>query len=126
LSLGNHQPIVASSAAEIVYAEEYSFEEKYSGTSQTKVLVPAPVESEVLERLRDIALTAYQVTDCAVLTRVDMFLTEEGEIIVNELNTLPGFTSISVYPKLWTYNGMSQTELFSRLIGYAFERHENQ
>ncbi|MEM8528804.1 MAG: D-alanine--D-alanine ligase family protein [Bacteroidota bacterium] len=124
--MGNRQPIVASSAAEIVAAEEYSFEEKYSSASQTKVVVPAPVEAEVLEQLRSTALTAYQVTDCEVLTRVDMFLTEKGEIIVNELNTIPGFTNISVYPKLWMHDGMSQGELITRLIGYAFERHESQ
>jgi len=124
--MGNHQPMVASNAAEIVASEEYSFEEKYSGTSQTKVLVPAPIKAEVLERLRNTALTAYQVTDCAVLTRVDMFLTADNEIFVNELNTLPGFTSISVYPKLWMHDGMSQTDLITRLIGYAFERYESQ
>ena len=88
--------------------------------------MPAPIEAEVLERLRATALTAYRVTDCAVLTRVDMFLTTEGKVIVNELNTLPGFTSISVYPKLWAHDGISQTELISQLIAYAFERHESQ
>ncbi|MEL6720286.1 MAG: D-alanine--D-alanine ligase family protein, partial [Bacteroidota bacterium] len=87
--MGNYMPIVASSAAEIVAPEEYSFEEKYSGTSQTKVIIPAAVEADVLERLRNTALTAYRVTDCAGLTRVDMFLTEAGDIYVNELNTLP-------------------------------------
>ena len=124
--MGNHVPVVASSAAEIVAPEEYSFEEKYSGTSQTEVIIPADIDSATLERLRKTALIAYQVTDCAVLTRVDMFLTETGEIFVNELNTLPGFTNISVYPKLWAHDGMSQTELISRLIAYAFERHETQ
>lgn len=124
--MGNYQPVAASSAAEIVATEEYSFEEKYSSTSQTKVLVPASVETAILERLRTTALTAYQVTDCAVLTRVDMFLTAEGEVIVNELNTLPGFTSISVYPKLWAHDGMNQKELITQLINYASERYESQ
>ncbi|MEM6700569.1 MAG: D-alanine--D-alanine ligase family protein [Bacteroidota bacterium] len=124
--MGNHEPIVASSAAEIVAPEEYSFEEKYSGTSQTKVMIPASVDKTTLERLRSTALMAYQAMDCAGLTRVDMFLTAAGEIFVNELNTIPGFTNISVYPKLWAYDSMSQTKLISKLIGYAFERHESQ
>ncbi|MEM9848306.1 MAG: D-alanine--D-alanine ligase family protein [Bacteroidota bacterium] len=124
--MGNQQPVAASSVAEIVTAEEYSFEEKYSDASQTKVLVPAPVEQSVLAQLRSTALKAYRVTGCAGLTRVDMFLTEAGEIFVNELNTLPGFTNISVYPKLWAHDGMSQTALITRLIEYAFERYESQ
>lgn len=124
--MGNHAPKASSHIAEIVAAEEYSFEEKYSGASQTKVLVPAAIEADVVERLRTTALKAYQVTDCAVLTRVDMFLTATGKIYINELNTLPGFTSISVYPKLWAQEGISQSELITQLIDYAFERHENQ
>ncbi|MEM1325500.1 MAG: D-alanine--D-alanine ligase family protein [Bacteroidota bacterium] len=124
--MGNHQPKASQNIAEIVAAEEYSFEEKYSTASETQVVVPANLDAETVERLREVALSAYQVTDCAVLTRVDMFLTEAGEIIVNELNTLPGFTDISVYPKLWAYEGVSQSELITRLIQYALQRHETQ
>ncbi|MEM9885472.1 MAG: D-alanine--D-alanine ligase family protein [Bacteroidota bacterium] len=124
--MGNHVPIAASSVGEIVTTAEYSFEEKYSGTSQAKVLIPAVVDKSSLKRLREIALKAYQVTNCAVLTRVDMFLTEEQEIFVNELNTLPGFTDISVYPKLWEYDDIAQSELITKLIDYALERHERQ
>jgi D-alanine-D-alanine ligase len=124
--MGNHSPIASSNIAEVVSAAEYSFEEKYSGDSQTQVLIPADVEADILERLRYTALTAYQATGCEVLSRVDMFLTEDGDIYVNEINTLPGFTSISVFPKLWAYEGVSSTELITKLINYAFERHERQ
>lgn len=124
--MGNHAPIVASNVAEVVTTEIYSFEEKYSGGSQTKVLVPAPVEAAVLERLRETALLAYRATDCAVLTRVDLFLTADNEIFINELNTLPGFTSISVFPKLWAHDGVGATALITQLIGYAFDRFEER
>lgn len=119
--MGNTNPR-ASTIGEIVTPEEYSFEAKYDGESEAQVIIPAQIDQETMERLRSVAIKAYQAIGCEVLTRVDMFLTERGEIYVNELNTLPGFTSISMFPKLWEYEGLSYTDLISQLIEYALER----
>lgn len=124
--MGNHTPVASASVGEVVTTEEYSFEEKYSGSSQAKVMIPAAVKPSELEQLRATAIAAYKALNCEVITRVDMFLTAEGQIYVNELNTLPGFTSISMYPKLWAQDGISPTELITKLIGYAFERYDSQ
>ncbi|MEO0341064.1 MAG: D-alanine--D-alanine ligase family protein, partial [Bacteroidota bacterium] len=111
--MGNSHP-KASTIGEIVTAEEYSFEEKYADSSATMIHIPAKIDANNLERLREVAIKAYRAVDCEVLTRVDMFLTDSGEIYVNELNTLPGFTSISMYPKLWEHEGLTYTDLITK------------
>jgi|SRR5476651_2356614 D-alanine-D-alanine ligase len=78
---------------------------------------------EASERLRTLAIEAFQVLGCSGLARVDVFLTDSGEVI-NEINSLPGFTRISMYPKLWQATGMSYSELVSRLIDLALEKHQ--
>lgn len=123
--IGNGAP-KASTIGEIVTPEEYSFEAKYANESEAQVIIPAKIDAETMERLRAVAIKAYQAVQCEVLTRVDMFLTEGGDIFVNELNTLPGFTSISMFPKLWAYEGLSYTALISQLIEYALERAEKR
>lgn len=119
--MGNTNP-KASTIGEIVTPEEYSFDAKYDDQSEAQVIIPAQIDVQTMERLRTLAIKAYQAINCEVLTRVDMFLTEDGEIYVNELNTLPGFTSISMFPKLWQHEGLSYTDLISQLIEYALER----
>jgi D-alanine-D-alanine ligase len=123
--MGNAYP-KASTIGEIVTPEEYSFEAKYVSQTEAKVIIPAALSDQTIEALREVAIRAYQALGCEVLTRVDMFLTEDGDIYVNELNTLPGFTSISMFPKLWEEAGISFTELVDQLIAYAFERHERR
>ena len=83
----------------------------------------AKVGSEGSERIRGLAIEAFEVLGCSGLARVDVFLTDEGEVLINEINSLPGFTRISMYPKLWQAAGMSYSELVSRLIELALERH---
>ena len=119
--MGNHEP-KASTIGEIVTPEEYSFDAKYAGDSEAQVIIPAEIDEETIKRLRTVAIEAYQAINCEVLTRVDMFLTPEGEIYVNELNTLPGFTNISMFPKLWAHEGIGYPELIDQLIGYALDR----
>jgi len=75
------------------------------------------------DRLREIAVEAYKALDCAGFARVDFFLTSEGELLLNEVNTIPGFTPMSMYPKLWEYAGLSYGDLITRLIELGFERH---
>ena len=86
-------------------------------------MVPADISVEASEHIRRLAIEAFEVLGCAGLARVDVFLTENGEVLINEINSLPGFTRISMYPKLWQAAGMSYSELVSRLIELALERH---
>ncbi|MGD0751250.1 MAG: D-alanine--D-alanine ligase family protein [Anaerolineales bacterium] len=120
--LGNDDP-QASVPGEVLPSREfYSYESKYvDGTSG--LLIPAPLPDETAEKIRRMAVSAYQAVDCAGMARVDFFLEKNtGEIYLNELNTIPGFTSISMYPKLWEASGLSYTGLVDRLIELALER----
>jgi D-alanine-D-alanine ligase len=131
--LGNRDP-VASQPGEIVLAVGesgwYDYEAKYSPGGM-RLIVPARVPARVLDRIRELALTAFRVVDCAGLARVDFFVegaTAEGgeRVLVNELNTMPGFTSTSVYASLFEASGVSYPELLDRLLSLALERHEEQ
>ncbi|MDI6768431.1 MAG: D-alanine--D-alanine ligase family protein [Anaerolineales bacterium] len=120
--LGNEDP-QASVAGEVQPSREfYSYESKYmDGTSA--LLIPASLPAETAEKIRSLAVKAYKAIDCAGMARVDFFLEKEtGEIYLNEINTLPGFTNISMYPKLWEASGLPYTRLVDRLIELALER----
>jgi D-alanine-D-alanine ligase len=120
--LGNDAP-EASVPGEILPSREfYSYESKYvDGTSG--LLIPAPLPAGTAEEIRDIAVRAYQAIDCAGMARVDFFLEKNtGRVYLNELNTIPGFTSISMYPKLWDATGLPYAQLVDRLIQFALER----
>ena len=120
--LGNNNP-QASVAGEVLPSREfYSYESKYvDGTSG--LLIPAPLPEETASQIRQMAIRAYQAIDCAGMARVDFFLEKTtSEIYLNELNTIPGFTSISMYPKLWEASGLSYMGLVDRLIELALER----
>ena len=117
--------IKVSSPGEIRSAEEYSFEEKYSDSSGTQLDIPAiGINPELLATIKKTAEKAFLALQCSIMSRVDMFLTSEDKIIVNEINTIPGFTSISMYPKLWENEGLSYSDLVTELIELAVERHE--
>lgn len=120
--LGNDQPL-ASVPGEIVPSREfYSYEAKYlDGTSD--LLIPAPLPADVSERVRALAIRAYRAVDCAGMARVDFFVEKEShQVYVNEINTIPGFTAISMYPKLWEASGLPYAQLVDRLIELALER----
>ncbi len=124
--LGNDDP-QASVPGEVQPSREfYSYESKYvDGTSG--LLIPAPLPDETAAQIRRMAVSAYQAIDCAGMARVDFFLEKNtGEIFLNELNTIPGFTSISMYPKLWEASGLSYTGLVDRLIELALERKKDR
>ena len=123
--LGNELPEVTH-VGEVVTPETYDYEAKYLSADAAKIVIPASVTDQELFKLQLVAKQAYQVLACEGMTRVDMFLTKEGKVYINELNTLPGFTSISMYPKLWEHNGLSYTELISELLRFAMERHQRQ
>ncbi len=121
--LGNRDPI-ASVPGEIVvtHNEWYDYEAKYV-EGEMDLVVPAGVTPEQLERCQELALRAFLVTDCEGMARVDMFVRSDGEVLVNELNTIPGFTQTSVYAKLFAESGIAYGELLERLVELALERH---
>jgi D-alanine-D-alanine ligase len=117
--------IRASLPGEIVPADKhgfYSYEAKYTDAKGAKLIVPADVSAEQQARIQELAVQTFQVLGCGGLARVDFFLMGE-EIFVNEVNTLPGFTSISMYPKLWEASGLLQPDLMDILIAHARSRH---
>jgi D-alanine-D-alanine ligase len=120
--LGNDAP-QASVPGEVLPSREfYSYESKYvDGTSG--LLIPAPLPPETAEQVRRMAVQAYTAIDCAGMARVDFFVEKAGgAIYLNEVNTIPGFTSISMYPKLWEATGLSYAKLVDRLVELALER----
>jgi D-alanine-D-alanine ligase len=127
--LGNDDPI-ASVPGEIIPSREfYSYEAKYidHGDEASGLLIPAPISPEMTERVRDLAVQAYKAIDCAGMARADFLLSDEtGELYVSELNTIPGFTTISMYPKLWEASGIPYPELIERLIDLAIERYQDK
>lgn len=124
--LGNAEP-VASLPGEIVpHHEFYSYEAKYIDPEGATCYIPALVDDACIRKVQQIALEAYQVLCCAGMARLDFFLKADGSLWVNEINTLPGFTSVSMYPKLWQASGVGYTELLDRLISLAQERHAEE
>ncbi|MBB5376270.1 D-alanine-D-alanine ligase [Deinococcus metalli] len=120
--LGNDAPI-ASPVGELRFgAEFYDYETKYTEGRAT-MHIPAPLPEGVAARVRELALRAFRALDCAGLARVDFFYVEEtGEVLLNEVNTMPGFTTTSMYPKLFEAAGLSYSALVARLVELALER----
>jgi D-alanine-D-alanine ligase len=115
----------ASTLGEIVPADRhgfYSYEAKYTDSSGAKLVIPADVSPAQTGRIQELAVQTFQLLGCEGMARVDFFLKDE-EIFVNEVNTLPGFTSISMYPKLWEASGLAQSDLMDILIAHALSRH---
>lgn len=121
--LGNAQPQASVCGEVVVHDAFYAYDTKYINPDGADVVVPAAIDAATQARIQQIALQAYQVLECAGMARVDVFLTVDGQIIINEINTLPGFTRISMYPKLWGASGVDYTSLLTRLIELALERH---
>jgi len=124
--LGNDAP-EASLPGEIVPAREfYDYEAKYRD-EDSKLLIPAPLSPEQTAEVQRLAVAAFQAVEASGLARVDFFLERaSGRVLVNEVNTMPGFTSISMYPKLWEASGLPYAQLVDRLIGLALELHEEK
>ncbi len=122
--LGNLNP-KASIIGEIRPDDFYSYEEKYSDNSNTELLVPADISKELQKRLQKLAVRAFKANMCEGMARVD-FLVENQKIYVNELNTIPGFTNISMYPKLWEESGLDFSDLVTELIRLAVDRHDRR
>lgn len=123
--LGNDNPI-ASTVGEIVPCNEfYDYKAKYID-NMSQAIIPANLPEETIEKIREYAVKAFKSLDCSGLSRVDFFVRRDtGEICINEINTLPGFTRISMYPMLWEASGISYQELIERLVDLAVERYED-
>jgi D-alanine-D-alanine ligase and related ATP-grasp enzymes len=120
--LGNDFPEAASVLGEIAPAHEfYSYEAKYVDEDGADLIVPAEIDLDVSLNIRQTAVEAFQITECRGMARIDFFLNRDNSFILNEINTLPGFTNISMYPKLWEASGLLYPELLERLIELALE-----
>ena len=124
--LGNEEP-VASVVGEVIASNEfYDYNAKYVD-NRSQILIPAPIPQETADKVRQQALQAFQALDLCGLARVDFFLEKEsGEIYINEANTMPGFTEVSMYAKLWAASGLAYSELLDRLVELAQERHADR
>ncbi|MGD9894034.1 MAG: D-alanine--D-alanine ligase family protein [Dehalococcoidia bacterium] len=120
--LGNDDPQCAPLGEVIPSREFYDFTAKYDDTAGTELLAPANVSAETTHRVHEIAIAAYRAVGCAGMARVDFFLTAGGEPVLNEINTIPGFTNMSMYPRLWELTGLSYPDLLARLIDLGIER----
>jgi D-alanine-D-alanine ligase len=122
-SLLGNDPVEASLPGEVIaHADWYDYETKYSDGGM-ELVVPAQLADEQAERLRELAIEAFRVGGCAGLARCDFFVEPDGEILVNEVNTMPGFTETSVYAKLWEASNVPYPDLCARLVQLALERH---
>jgi D-alanine-D-alanine ligase len=119
-------PARASLPGEIVVTDAehtfYDFEAKYLDESAVSLQCPADLPQDVIERVQDVAVRTFESIDCEGLARVDVFVTEGGEVIVNEINTMPGFTPYSMYPRMWQESGIAYPELLDELLQLALER----
>ena len=124
--LGNEAPM-ASVPCEILPSREfYDYEDKYL-LDLAKTQVPADLDADTTGKLRGLAVECYQAVECEGMARVDFLLeAATGKLYINEINTIPGFTSISMYPKMWEHSGIGFSELIDRLIELAVERHERK
>jgi D-alanine-D-alanine ligase len=123
--LGNKEPMASSCPGEIISSHEfYSYDAKYIDEKGAVLEIPARIDEKTTKRIKELAVQVFQTLCCEGLARVDFFLKKNGEVIVNEINTIPGFTKVSMYPKMWEASGIPYTELITRLIDLAISRFE--
>lgn len=119
--LGNESPKASAVGEVIPKSSFYTFENKYIDEGGAVLDIPAKLDDDIVEKIQKLAIDTYRILECEGMTRVDMFLTPAGDLYLNEVNTIPGFTKISMYPKLWEISGLPYTELISSLIEYAID-----
>lgn len=123
--LGNDMPM-ASVPGEIVANQDfYSYDAKYIDTGSQSI-IPAPIDKKTTKKIQELAIKTFQALNCEGMSRVDFFLKKNGAVLVNEINTIPGFTNISMYPKLWEASGIPVSKLLDRLIELAVERFKKE
>lgn len=122
--MGHNQQPKASLPGELIVSHEfYSYEAKYLDENGAKTVIPAALSEIQIKQVQELAKKTYTALGCDGLTRADFFMKADGQLLVNEINTLPGFTKISMYPKMWQASGLAYKDLISELIQLAFEKH---
>lgn len=124
--LGNEAPEASLPGEVLITDEFYSYESKYIDEKGSTLEIPARLSNEVVTQVQELAIRTFTTLECTGLGRVDFFLTEKDKLVINEINTIPGFTKISMYPKLWEASGISYMELINRLIELALERSRSE
>ncbi len=124
--LGNQDPKASVPGEIIPIREFYDYEAKYVDENGARLEAPAKLPPETVRRVQELAVRTFKALNCEGMGRVDMFLKSDGTLLANEINTVPGFTKISMYPRLWGLSGISYTELIDRLIGLAMERFKRE
>ena len=123
--LGNDDPVASLPGEIIPDGEFYDYRAKYLDHG-TRLEVPAQLSGSVVDEIQRMAVAAFRAIDAAGMARVDFFLRDPNEIVINEINTIPGLTSVSMYPKLWEASGVPYAELVDRLVELALERHQQE
>ena len=123
--IGNDDPVASQPGEIVINADWYDYEAKYSAGGMDLV-VPARIDETTANRVRQLAVEVFRLSGCAGLARVDFFVEGTGRVLVNELNTMPGFTETSVFPKLFEESGLPFPDLLDRLVALAIERHERE
>jgi D-alanine-D-alanine ligase len=123
--LGNRDPIASAVGEIVAHAEWYDYSAKYDEGGM-ELVVPARLSEQATERVRSLAVESFVATECEGMARIDFFVTPDDHVVVNEINTIPGFTSTSVYAKLFEASGVPYADLLDRLIELALERHERR
>jgi D-alanine-D-alanine ligase len=124
--LGNENPQASVVGEVILNSDFYSYEAKYIDENGAVIKIPADLPPKSVKQIQEVAIKTFKTLCCEGLSRVDCFIKENGEVFVNEINTMPGFTSISMYPKLWEASGISYTKLIDILISLAIERFKRE
>ena len=123
--MGLNQNPKASLPGELIVKHEfYSYEAKYLDAHGADIVIPAHLSEAQIKEIQILAVQTFQSLNCDGLARVDFFIRKDGRIYVNEINTLPGFTQISMYPKMWEASGLKYSDLISQLVNLAFEKHQ--
>jgi D-alanine-D-alanine ligase len=123
--LGNEFPEGSVIGGIMPTEQFYSYDAKYISSTGAKLMIPAPISPEVADLIKTTAIKAFRCIGAEGLSRVDFFLKPDNSIVINEINTMPGFTSISMYPKLWEAAGLPYSQLLDRLIDLAIDRHRS-
>lgn len=123
--LGNDEPKCSVVGEIAPKTDFYDYKAKYED-GDTDLIIPASVTEEEYKTIYDMAIKAFKAIDGSGLVRADFFLTEEGEVLINEVNTMPGFTPFSMFPPLWKHTGVEYPELIEKLVSLAIERHQEK
>lgn len=123
--LGNENPVASLPGEIITHHEFYSYEAKYLDPNGASVITPTDLSKEVVKRVQELAIAAFNVLHCASMARIDFFVNDET-VLINEVNTIPGFTNISLYPKNWEVSGLAYSELLDNLIQLALARYQQK